>query len=276
MPSDESSEGSRRHPARNRIQSDSNQYIKRARSLLRRKHRYQERAFIVEGVRGVSDALGYGASPEIVLVSNPVILRRLPRVDESQVREVDDSILANVSSVETTQGVLAIFAMPDWSSVISAQSPARDRFWVICDGIRDPGNLGTLMRSAAAAGASGMIVSDDTVDPYNPKAVRSAMGAHFRLPTVEMDYQHQLEFLSDFAVVGIADASGELEYTSVSWGSSVALVIGSEAHGPSSELRLAATATVRIPLLGDVESLNAGVAGSLLMFEVARHRRGRK
>jgi TrmH family RNA methyltransferase len=144
---------------------------------------------------------------------------------------------------------------------------------VYLDGVRDPGNMGTLFRSAAGAGVNHLIIGPECVDPYHPKAVRAAMGAHLRIPSSYADSGEFADYCRDFPLVALADAGGNALYDSVSWQSASVMIVGGEAFGPTSESREVANVIVSIPLANGVESLNAGVAGSLLMFEAARQRR---
>jgi TrmH family RNA methyltransferase len=145
-------------------------------------------------------------------------------------------------------------------------------FALIVDRLQDPGNLGTLLRSALGAGVHAVLLTPGTVDPFNPKVVRAAAGAHFHLPIATLDpVAIQREFPGLEIVV--AHPQALRAYDERDWTRASAVVIGSEAHGISAELARLAADEVRIPLRGGVESLNAGVAGSIILFEAARQRR---
>ena len=146
-------------------------------------------------------------------------------------------------------------------------------FVLVADGVRDPGNLGTLLRTAAGAGVTEVIVTPNSVDPYNPKCVRSAMGAHFLVSLRQMSLEGVSEYLLRLPVIALADANGDAAYDEVKWTSACAIIVGSEAFGPNQVLFELATAYVRIPLARNLESLNAGVAGSHVVLEAARQRR---
>jgi TrmH family RNA methyltransferase len=149
--------------------------------------------------------------------------------------------------------------------------PAHPSLLLIVDALRDPGNLGTLLRSAAGANADAAILAPGTVDAYNPKVVRGAMGAHFRVPVLTEDWNaiatrvHGLD-------VWLAAANAETLYTQVDWGRPCALIVGGEAEGISERASKLAMGRAGIPLARGVESLNAGVAGSIFLFEIARQR----
>lgn len=252
------------------LASMANPVIKRIRSLQRRKNRLQERAFVVEGVRAVEDVLAAGIVPEIIVVREDSDFA-VPRHMQAITRIATTGPFDSLTDVVHPQGVLAVVPMMPESAwpEVSTQP-----FVVVLDGVRDPGNMGTLFRSAAGAGVDLVIVGPESVDPYHPKAVRAAMGSHLRLAFSQGSAEQISTYLRDFPVVALADAGGKALYDSVNWQLTSALIIGGEAFGPSSGSREVANVTVSIPLTNGVESLNAGVAGSLLMFEAARQRRG--
>lgn len=229
----------------------------------------QERAFVVEGVRAVEDVLAAGVEPYALYVSVDSDFAA-PEGLEAPVRYVSHDVFRQLTDVAHPQGVLAVVPMLDEPPLPEvASSP----LVVVLDGVKDPGNMGTLFRSAAGAGVDHLVIGADCVDPYNPKVVRSAMGAHFRVPFSRHDIGELRDWIEDFPVVALADAGGNALYDSVRWYEASVMVIGSEAFGPSNDARQIANAIVSIPLLNGVESLNAGVAGSLMMFEAARQRR---
>jgi TrmH family RNA methyltransferase len=179
---------------------------------------------------------------------------------------VSAEILASLSDTVTPQGIVAVVPFP------APARPAAPGVAVVTDGLRDPGNLGTLLRSAAAAGAERVLLGPGTADPYNAKVLRGAMGAHFRLPPESLSWPEVAEALRD-RPVWLADARGEARYDQVDWARPCGLIIGGEAEGASAEAAALATGRVAIPLAREVESLNAAVAASILLFEAARQRR---
>jgi TrmH family RNA methyltransferase len=251
------------------IRSPDNRTIKLARSLHHRDARWSERAFLVEGFRAIADAIASGAKPRVVLVQEGrerEARARLP--SDLPMRVVAEPLFARLSDTVTPQGILAVFPFPDLP--ISETVPP---LIVVLDRLQDPGNVGTLIRSAAGAGATAVVFTHETVDPYNPKAVRAAMGAHFRVPLrweTDADVQRLLVSCANRVV---ADARAELCYDDVRWTEGSAIIIGSEAHGPSIRGKDFANMRARIPLLAGMESLNAAVAGAVFLFEAARQRR---
>ena len=149
-------------------------------------------------------------------------------------------------------------------------SPKTD-FILIPDQIRDPGNLGTLLRTAAAAGVQAVFIPPETTDPFAPKVVRAGMGAHFRLPILSMTWD-QLSVRVQGMSVFLSDAVSEKSCWEVDFTHPTALVIGGEADGASAQAHSLATEMICIPMPGHMESLNAGAAGAVLMYEVVRQR----
>ncbi len=254
------------------ISSSANQAIAYVRSLSRRDTRAAERAFVVEGLRGVRDGLQVGERPRLLLLRQDdradLLLDELGVApDDRALRWVEPRLFDKISEVQAPQGVIAVYSWPD-VPVTGTEAP----LVLVLDRLRDPGNLGTLLRSAAGAGVSAVYLTPESVDPWNPKVVRAGMGAHFRLPLLPFDAAAatQLEALPLRAATA---ADAPLAYDAVNWTQPAALIIGGEAEGVSPHLVAWASQAVAIPLTGNVESLNAAVAGSILLFEAARQRR---
>lgn len=224
---------------------------------------------MLEGVRAVDDALALGYRPRLVVVRADLASAHLPTLPPDVPTRVFSARLFNdLAGTEHPQGLLAIVPFPELTPPPSARP-----LTLVVDRVRDPGNLGTLLRSAAAGGADEVVIAAGTVDPFNPKAVRAGMGAHLRIPLRHVEEAELPSLVRRHAVVALADAAGEVDYDCVDWCQPAAIIIGGEADGPSALAARLATVTVRIPLERGVESLNAGVAGSLLVFEAARQRR---
>lgn len=253
------------------ITSPGNDKVKYLRSLYQRKQRLAEGRCIVEGARLIDDALAAGLVPDWVFAAQQLpaharqTLHRL-RARRIDVIDVSDAVFKACSDTETPQGLIAVLPLPQlpW--------PADPKLLVVVDALRDPGNLGTLLRSCAAADVDGVLLAPGTVDAYNPKVVRGAMGAHFRLPVREADWAEIADRLGGRPVYA-ADQNEDVAYDEVDWTRSAAVIIGSEAAGVSAEASKIATARLSIPLARDVESLNAAVAASVIVFEAQRQRR---
>ncbi|HZM20271.1 MAG TPA: RNA methyltransferase, partial [Anaerolineales bacterium] len=180
------------------------------------------------------------------------------------VEEVSQSLMQSLSDTEASQGVLAV--------INNSQFPIPDslHFVLILDQVRDPGNLGTLLRTAAATGIQAVFLPPETTDAFAPKVVRSGMGAHFQVPIHSMTWEEIRERIRDLQVF-LAEMDGQSCWET-DLRQPLVLIIGSEAEGASEEARKLATQKISIPMSGNVESLNAGVAGSVLMYEVMRQR----
>ena len=178
-------------------------------------------------------------------------------------------MINTVADTQTPQGIVAIFPIPDLEVSGGGAVP----LFVVADGIKDPGNLGTLMRAALAAGVSAIFTSAETVDPFSPKVVRAGMGAHFRLPHQTVDWQSPPPLLTNCHLKVIAEANASTDYVEMDWTQSAVLIVGSETGGITEGARRFATSSTSIPLFGHVESLNAAVAGAVILFEAARQRR---
>ena len=252
------------------ITSSQNPKIKLVRALLGRpKERREADAFVVEGVRLIEEAESRDWGFRFVLYDHSLNARGSTLVEnllshEIEVEEVSEPLMKSLSDTETPQGILAVL---QFSHLPISTSPD---FVLIPDQIRDPGNLGTLLRSAAAAGVQAVFLPPETTDAFAPKVVRSGMGAHFRLPIRSMMWE-KIRRETNGLQVYLADMDGTSCWETDLRGPLV-LIVGSEAEGASEDARQLATQKISIPMAGEVESLNAGVAGSVLMFEVMRQR----
>jgi TrmH family RNA methyltransferase len=237
---------------------------------------------VVEGVKVVREALAAGVDVEAVYVdrsgaSPEGALDNL--LDEAytagcRVFDLAPGVLARVADTVTPQPVMAVVRQMDVP--LDALRTADDtEFVVLCVDLRDPGNAGTVLRSAEAAGATGVICCDGSVDLFNPKTVRASAGALFRLPVVAGgEPAAVLTELGDWGLTRLAAvARGGTTYTEVDLTGPVALVIGNEAHGLPDGLDPLLDGRLTIPMAGRAESLNAGMAGAVLCFETARQRR---
>jgi TrmH family RNA methyltransferase len=260
------------HPAPDLITSAANPAIALVRSLDRRDRRAAEGAFVVEGLRGVRDALLSGAAPRLVLVrqGSEAMLDDLPPLPTgTSVRLVAAPLFDRLSQVETPQGVLAVFPLPNLQPNLATAAP----LVLVLDRLRDPGNLGSLLRAAAGAGVAAVYLAPGSVDPWNPKAVRAGMGAHLRIPLLPLDDIALRELAARLPQRVVARADAATRYDAIDWTGPSALVIGGEASGVGPDMAGWGTTAAAIPLAPGVESLNAAVAGGVILFEAARQRR---
>jgi TrmH family RNA methyltransferase len=254
------------------ITSTQNERVKYLRSLGRRRVRQREDRFAVEGTRLAEEVLRAGVKPALVLYTEAWsataqaqrLLPSLARAEEG-CWLVAEAVMATCTATKTPQGIVAV--------VPRQQLEAEPGLVLILDGLRDPGNLGTILRSAEATGAGQVILAPGTVDPYNPKVVRGAMGAHFRLPVASMGWPAIVKRMAG-RPVWLADATAETPYDTVDWGVAAGLIVGGEAVGAGEEAKALATGRVGIPMAGGAESLNAAMAATVILFEAAKqHRR---
>ncbi|MEW6227564.1 MAG: RNA methyltransferase [Bacillota bacterium] len=250
------------------------------RKLKDREHRRTTRRFLVEGVRSVEEAVDAGARIYEVLVTPHLF--RCPRgrflyerlvARGARVVGVTDEVLASVSDTEAPQGIVAVAGIPD-RELCLGDNP----FVVVADGVSDPGNLGTVIRSAVAFGLAGVVLTGGTVDVYNPKCVRATMGSVFRISIKELvSAVDAISLLKGHGLsVVAADARAEIPCHDYDFTSPSAILVGNEARGLSCEALELCDARVRVPMPGSAESLNVGVAASVLMYEVVRQREGAK
>lgn len=244
------------------ITSSENKIYKQTRKLLNRSERYKTSLFVAEGQRIVEDAVAANAVEYIFVSQNyDGTVYDLPTY------RVSDKMFKDLSDTETTQGILAVCRM----GVYNIEEITCDTL-LVSDGVSDPGNLGTLIRTAECSGVGGVVLLKGTVDPYSPKVVRSTMGSIFRVPLYFAQVQDIEQALKEYSVVAtVLDGSKDLY--DVDFPEKVAVVVGNEAHGVSKEVADLSQIRVLIPMCGQSESLNASVAGSVVMYEIFRQKR---
>ncbi len=257
-----------------KIVSLSNERVRRVQALGRStRRRYHEGLFVAEGLRLVREALDanlaihevfYTAAFAESAPGEALVAACMERA--SSCWEVSAEVMQALADTETPQGILIVLPIP------ALQCEATAPLTLIPDAIRDPGNLGTMLRTAWAAGVSQVLLPPGTVDYTNPKVVRAAMGAHFRLPIHRATWEDIRDGLRG-ADVWLAEAGPGTPYDAVDWRGRVALIVGGEAEGASPEGRaLAAGRHDTIPMARGVDSLNAAMAAVIVLFEAARQR----
>ena len=253
------------------ITSTSNSKVKHVRRLQTdRRYREREGAFVVEGTRWLDEVSQWVHTPQFVFYTQA--WRQKPEHDQilQQVggltQIVSEEVMVAMSDTETPAGILAVLPLKP------LQLPSSPTLLLILDRVRDPGNLGTMLRTAGAAGADGILLTSGTVDAYNPKVVRAGMGAHLRLPIKQAAWA-EIDRITDDMTVWVASADGSSAYDEVNWRRPCALIIGSEAHGAGPEAERVADGSVYIPMHATTESLNAAIAAAVILFETARQRR---
>ncbi len=256
------------------ITSTSNAKIKQVRTLqARAKARREAGLFVVEGVSLAEEALAAGWQPELVLHTETLSARGQTVIAKLRnqniiMEQVAGHVMEAASDTQTPQGILLVLPMK------TVRSPDELDFALIVDQVRDPGNMGTILRGAAAAGAQAVFLTPGTVDGFAPKVVRAGMGAHFRIAIQTLTWNEIEEQKNKYSLKMHMTVSGEgTEYTQFDLNSPLALIVGGEAEGASQEAQALADGQITIPMPGGGESLNAGMAASILLFEVARQRK---
>ena len=276
------------------ISSKDNKRIKYIRSLLEKGNiRKKNHQFVVEGIKLVDEALEYGKVLEVVcaeslyneLISGDLSGNRLLAENDKNITNyvkkgssllvVSDMVFKSMSETKTPQGILAVAEIPDYrlldrGFLEQAYTETGKIKLLVLEDTADPGNLGTIMRTAEAAGVTGVIMGKGTVDIFNPKVVRSTMGSIFRLPFA---YVEDLkETIKELKTQGISfyatHLKGEKSYKDIKYSDKSAILVGNEARGLSYDVADLADTYVLIPMQGKVESLNAAVAAGLMMYEV--------
>jgi TrmH family RNA methyltransferase len=244
------------------------------RALHRRKEREAEGLFLAEGVRVVEELLASGLEIRLAVVS--------PALDASErgrhllaelgqrtaVRQVDDRTLTALAGTQTPQGLLAVARTPR-TRLAELEIPAAATI-LILDGVQDPGNFGTLVRTADALGAAALITLPGTVDPWNAKSVRATAGAAFRIPIVEGEVDTLLGWLREQGFTIYGAAAGGVDASQAEFANRAALIVGNEGAGLSPAARNAADALLAVPIEPHAESLNVAVAAGILLFLLTR------
>ena len=249
------------------IESNQNKIIKEVNSLKAKKERDKTGLFILEGKRLVDD------------IPNSWEIKYLLKAESysedinfENVYTVKDSLFEKISETVNPQGILAVCHIKEFdvTNVDYSNSP----FFVVLENVTDPGNMGTLIRTADAAGADGIFLSKGCVDIYNPKVIRATMGSIFHLPIYRN--LNLMDLMEDFKNNNVKTLAAHLKGTStpykVDMTTACAVIIGNEANGLSDEISEIASDLVKIPMPGKAESMNAGIAGGILIYEAVRQR----
>ncbi|MEE1315080.1 MAG: RNA methyltransferase [Faecalimonas sp.] len=256
------------------ITSTSNPQVKRLLQLQKKsKARNEEKVFLVEGLRMFSEVPKERV--EKVYISESLYNRKklVQDLRDFDVEILSDSVFSRVSDTKTPQGILCIVRQKkyDLEKIFEIKNP----HFIILDNLQDPGNLGTIVRTAEGAGVDAVFLSKESVDIYNPKTIRSTMGSIYRMPVIYVeDLLKLLKTLKNQGILSYAaHLEGERSYDLENYQTGTAILIGNEGNGLREEVANAADIRVKIPMQGQVESLNAAVAATVFMFEVARQRR---
>ncbi len=255
------------------ITSKDNEFVKEIKKLKEKKYRDLTNQYIVEGIKMVAEAIEENASIDTIVVCEDCVndgsidKKLLYEIAKFKCIYVTEKVFDTISDVTNPQGILAVINQNSKEENIDYSAD----FVLVLDGIQDPGNLGTILRTADSANLKQIIVSNDTADCYNPKVVRSTMGGIFRVNVIRTEnLKHNLEQLQKhgFEIVVTSLDTNESVYD-ISYNKKV-VVIGNEANGVSKEIQEMADKKVKIPMLGKTESLNAGVAAGIMIYEYVR------
>lgn len=257
------------------IKSNKNSTIKYIKSLSKKKSRWDNMSFIIEGIKLIEEAIGENAIIENIVFSHGFLeikdnLDFLKKIEgKYKLISLEDSIFREIAHTENPQGILAVtkFNPRDLREIEKLENPVL----LFLDELQDPGNLGTIIRSADAFGIHGIILNKGTVDPYNTKVVRSTMGSIFRIPLYFVeDSIKSIDFLKakNFKIISTS-LEGEEVYSYENIGGRV-FVIGNESKGVDPKIIHRCDKNIKIPMIGKAESLNAGVAASIIMYETMK------
>ncbi len=260
------------------ITSLANPIVKDIKALAMKKHRDESGEFLAEGLKLIIDALDLGWTLRTLVVAqaakgNPVADKTVLRALKAGtlVLEASEKVTAAITRRDNPQAVIGVFEQK--YAKLASIEPAPDQVWLALDRVRDPGNLGTIIRTADAVGAKGIILIGETTDPFAIETVRATMGSVFALPIYRASELEFLEFRKSFKglVVG-THLKGAVDYRSVDFsGHATMLIMGNEQAGLTDALAAACARLLRIPQAGRADSLNLAIATGITLFEIRRH-----
>ncbi|MCW1382458.1 RNA methyltransferase [Novosphingobium sp. KCTC 2891] len=252
----------------------SNATVKAVRALRDKKHRRREGKFLAEGLRLLTDARESGRLPEILLMAqgreeHPLLAELEAAVEDAggEVIELPLDLLAKVTGKDNPQAVAGVFA--EWDTSLARIDRHAAPIWLVAQAMRDPGNLGTMLRTADAVGAGGLILLDDCVDPFSVEAVRASMGGIFTTALVQARWDEFLGWLrqgeGQLVAASLRDAQ---PYRGAPYAAPCFVMVGNESRGLPEEYEMACDLRVTMPMKGRADSLNAAVAAAVLAYEV--------
>ncbi len=260
------------------ITSSSNSTIKEIKSLYKRKERWKKQLFLVEGIKIVEECMDNGYPITNIVYSDELFNVRGGEAFFNKIKSYDrlinvpDKLYKDICDTENPQGVLAVakFEINSAESIKDKNNP----FLLLLDEVQDPGNMGTIIRTADAFGIDGIIITEGCVDVYNPKVVRSTMGSIFRVPIYhELDGRKIIEeFKKQNINIYSSSLKGSQYIQDTNFKEGSILIIGNESRGVSHTLYSLSDKLISIPMIGEAESLNVAVASSIIMYEVMRQR----
>jgi len=262
---------------RRTITGFSNPTVKYLRSLRDKKHRKREGRFLAEGLRLLTDARETGQLPEMLVMAtgrepHPLLDALEAEVERAggEILETGADILSKITGKENPQAVAGVFAEFDTSLASLDRDSAP--IWLVAQALRDPGNLGTMLRTGDAVGAGGLILIDDSADPFSVEAVRASMGAIFTQRIAQARWEEFLPWLrSGAGQLVAASLRDAMPYREAPYAAPCFILVGNESRGLPEEYEMACDLRVTMPMRGRADSLNAAVAGAVLAYEVLAH-----
>lgn len=262
------------------ITAYSNPLIKRVRSLREKRHRRAEGLFLAEGLRILTEARETGRLPHHLFFArdsadHPLVRALIADVEAAggEAIETTPDILSKLSGKDNPQAVVGVFA--EFAATLDGIDRTAAPIWLVAERLRDPGNLGTILRTGDAVGAGGLILIGECVDPFSVEAVRASMGALFTVPIVHCDWADFIAWLraGPGQLVGLS-LDTDTDYRAADYAAPTFLLTGNEAQGMPDDYAAACDLLVKIPMLGKADSLNAAVATAVMAYEVLGQRRG--
>ena len=259
---------------RRAITGFSNPTVKALRALRDKKHRKAEGKFLAEGLRLLTDARESGHLPEVLVMAqerdpHPLLdaLETAVRANSGDILETSPDILAKITGKDNPQAVVGMFNQ--WCTDLAALDRDRASLFLVAQALRDPGNLGTMLRTADAVGAGGLILIDEGADPFSVEAVRASMGAVFTVPIAQARWEEFLPWLrqgpGQLVAASLRDA---VPYRGAPYAAPCFILIGNESRGLPEDYEAACDLRVTMPMKGRADSLNAAVAAAVLAYEV--------
>ncbi|MBY0581653.1 MAG: RNA methyltransferase [Sphingomonas sp.] len=260
------------------ITAYSNPLIKRIRSLREKRHRREEGLFLAEGLRILTEAYETGRVPNYLFYAkdsadHPLVRSLITAVEAAGGEAVETiaDILSKLSGKDNPQAVVGVFS--EFTRSLANLDRQSASIWLVAERLRDPGNLGTILRTGDAVGAGGLILIGDCVDPFSVEAVRASMGALFTVPIVQTSWPEFIAWLREGPgqLVGLS-LDTQTDYRSAAYTTPTFLLTGNEAQGIPADYAAACDVLVKIPMLGKADSLNAAVATAVMAYEVLAQR----
>lgn len=255
-----------------KIESKENKIFKETRKLKERKWRNKNKKFLIEGIRIVEEAIKADAFIDCIFISESSYENEnILKISENKDRKsfiLSDELFKILSDTENSQGIIAVVNM---KSVNNIDTNDKSSMYVLADKVQDPGNMGTIIRTAHASGAKGVIVTKGTVDVYNEKTIRSTMGSIFYIDVIEdnnLEFTHMLK--NDGYRVFVSSLKESKDFFMEDLSGNIIITVGNEGNGVSSEIEDLADVRIKIPMPGNAESLNVSVAAGVMIYEKVR------